>query len=114
MALRKSALAGNGPPMLACFAAPGKPVNSAGHHHRNHETRVNNALGVDQRVDVDPANRAYRHAGSLRDSHGRVADPGYDRPLATPSADTAGLSPRRHAPPELPIQPRSAPTNGPP
>src|SRR6266568_1082806 len=39
MALRKSALAGNGPPMLACFAAPGKPVNSAGHHHRNHETR---------------------------------------------------------------------------
>src|SRR6266511_2809024 len=26
--------------MLACLAAPGKPVNSAGHHHRNHETRV--------------------------------------------------------------------------
>src|SRR6266542_691626 len=25
--------------MLACLAAPGKPVNSAGHHHRNHETR---------------------------------------------------------------------------
>jgi hypothetical protein len=28
------------PPMLACLALPGKPVNSAGHHHRNHETRV--------------------------------------------------------------------------
>src|SRR6266545_644273 len=25
--------------MLACLAAPGKPVNSASHHHRNHETR---------------------------------------------------------------------------
>src|SRR6266508_1622123 len=28
--------------MLACLAAPGKPVNSASHHHRNHETRVRN------------------------------------------------------------------------
>jgi hypothetical protein len=27
------------PPMLACLALPGKPVNSAGHHHRKHETR---------------------------------------------------------------------------
>jgi hypothetical protein len=32
------------PPMLACLALPGKPVNSAGHHHRNHETRAGNQL----------------------------------------------------------------------
>jgi hypothetical protein len=33
------------PPMLACLVRPGNPVNPAGHHHRNHETRVQSPSG---------------------------------------------------------------------